>query len=179
MLVIQQDFLIVCPPQMLGIQLTILYSTIHAKMTYDPWVASHSFSYGLGWLNSYHQTNDCSLSTVLCIGVSFSPKKCFLYLVRFSRLHLLSSGSQTWRTTAQLLYRSSWSYTPAIHYGVILKQSGSRNNSCDFKWQVTPRKWSCHGMGRSSTKSSARCFAALSARSGTKNKSKNEPVWMY
>lgn len=65
---------------MLGIQLTILYSKIHAKMTYDPWVASHSFSYGLGWLNSYHQTNDCSLCTVLCIGVSFSPPKIFCIL---------------------------------------------------------------------------------------------------
>lgn len=30
-------------------------------------------SYGLGWLNSYHQINDCSLCTVLCIGVSFHP----------------------------------------------------------------------------------------------------------
>lgn len=103
--------------------------------------------------------------------------------MRFSCVHLLSSGSQTWRTKAQLLYRSSLSYTPRIHKGVILRQSGSRNNGCDFKWQVTPRKWSCHGMGRSSTKSSVRCVAALSARSGTKglpkNKSKNEPVWMH
>lgn len=46
-----------------------------AKRTYDLWVTIHMFTYGLGWLNSYHQINDCSLCTVLCIGVSFSPPK--------------------------------------------------------------------------------------------------------
>lgn len=169
MLVIQQDFLTPCPTS------TWTRNPINSSLTNQrtqkglmirqwPCTGSVKFPSPDEWLFTLYS------SLYRCV---LFPQK--MYLVRFSRVHLLSSGSQTWRTTAQLLYRSSWSYASGIHY--------SRNNGCDFKWQVTPRKWSCHGMGRSSTKSSVHCVAVLSAGSGTKglpkNKSKNEPVWMH